>query len=301
MSHSSDGDATWPSRDDDLSLPDSSPTSQSDNQAFAELESLVEADPGSSEFPRLVEAYRRAGQVEHAHRLAQRGLEASPERLGGRVALALCLIDMSELSEASQELARILENVPEVPSGRLSAFESPATDHPAWARPLARPSPISGSMAPNETPSELASEEIDRAFATAAPDPDGMLDAVEAAEVNLDTVSTIDERGDFAPASSPVFATETMAGLLERQGDRESAEEIRDELREAAEPDFSTSLEPDPELEHAPEPEPEAVVAIASEDPAPDPVSLLDESAARRGRISATLEGWLDNIRKEVA
>jgi hypothetical protein len=58
-------------------------------------------------------------------------------------------------------------------------------------------------------------------------------------------------------------------------------------------------LEPDSELEHGLEPE--AVVAIASEDPAPDPVSLLDESAARRERISATLEGWLDNIRKEVA
>ena len=79
-----------------------------------ELEELavqVLEDPGSSAFPALAEAYRRAGLVDEARRVVERGLEAAPERMAGRVALGLVLIEQGEIDAARLELMRVFDDV----------------------------------------------------------------------------------------------------------------------------------------------------------------------------------------------
>ena len=60
----------------------------------------------------------------------------------------------------------------------------------------------------------------------------------------LDISEYPEDRDEFAVASSAVFATETMAGLLESQGDHDTAEEIRSELRDLS--DLADVSEPEP-------------------------------------------------------
>ena len=76
------------------------------------LRKRVEKDPGCADFPSLAEAERRAGHPEEAQRVAERGLAASPERIAGRVALGLALLDQGKLSAAQQALALIFETLP---------------------------------------------------------------------------------------------------------------------------------------------------------------------------------------------
>lgn len=88
------------------------------------LRKRVESDPGCADFPALAEAERRAGRPEEAQRVAERGLGATPERIAGRVALGLALLDQGELSAARQELARIFETLPS--SEQSTPVSSPA-------------------------------------------------------------------------------------------------------------------------------------------------------------------------------
>jgi len=96
----------------------------------------------------------------------------------------------------------------------------------------------------------------------------------EPLELDPEPEETCDPADGFSPSDHPAFATATMAGLLERQGERESAEAIRARL-EGGEP---------PWLDAA-----EVPVDVA---PAPP--------TDRRARVLATLEVWLRNIRREV-
>jgi hypothetical protein len=99
------------------------------------LRKRVESDPGCADFPALAEAERRAGRPEEAQRVAERGLGATPERIAGRVALGLALLDQGKLSAAKQALARIFETLPSselstpVPPPAVKQKGSPS--HPA--------------------------------------------------------------------------------------------------------------------------------------------------------------------------
>ena len=81
---------------------------------FERLVREVEADPGCASFPRLAEAYRRDGQADRARIIAEAGLALAPERLVGRVVLALAQLDVGEVVDAIDGLATILEDVPAV-------------------------------------------------------------------------------------------------------------------------------------------------------------------------------------------
>ena len=101
------------------------------------LRKRVGSDPGCADFPALAEAERRAGRPEEAQRIAERGLATSPERIAGRVALGLALLDQGKLSVAKQALARIFETLP---SSQQSTLVSPqavkqkgSSSHPARA------------------------------------------------------------------------------------------------------------------------------------------------------------------------
>ena len=120
----------------------------------ARLRARVGGDPGCAEFPALAEAERRAGRLEEALEVAEKGLRATPDRLAGRVALGLILLDLGKQEAAKGELAKIFENMPspseaatEVSTGK-PAESRRGTTHRAGAR-------TKGSLANRASPVEL--------------------------------------------------------------------------------------------------------------------------------------------------
>jgi tetratricopeptide (TPR) repeat protein len=70
-------------------------------------------DPTSRVFAPLAEAYRKAGLVDEAIQIARDGLRIHPHFIGGRVALARCLFDKKLYDDVVQELAKVVEDVPD--------------------------------------------------------------------------------------------------------------------------------------------------------------------------------------------
>ncbi|HIF96053.1 MAG TPA: hypothetical protein EYQ54_03330, partial [Myxococcales bacterium] len=118
------------------------------------LRARVAADPGCSDFPALADAERRAGRLDEALGVAEKGLRATPDRLAGRVALGLILLDLGKPEAARGELAKIFENMPSASeaetdvSPRKHAESRRGTTHRAGAR-------AKGSLANRATPVEL--------------------------------------------------------------------------------------------------------------------------------------------------
>ena len=105
----------------------------------------------------------------------------------------------------------------------------------------------------------ITDDELELAFADAEPELEQMRDADDVAqEAMLEADRALEAEGAVAPDEvGENFATETMANLLERQGDESGAERIR------------------------------AALVPAAEAPAP----------SRRVDALATLERWLENLR----
>ena len=225
---------------------------------IARLEALLGADPAAPAFAALAEANRRAGRLEEAERVAREGLLRRPELVSGRVALALALLDLGRIEEARSELERTLEEVP---------------DHPLALDTYAR----AGGTALEA----LADDEIEGAFAEAETSVGEMVDANHVAAealrsadldepegvfpTELEGVFPTDAEGSFPADSASPFATRTVAGLLERQGHPAEAAALREELSRRDAPAGRLS---------APLPE------------------------AQRERVIATLERWLENLRR---
>ena len=176
----------------------------------------------------LAEAQRRAGRPAEAERLARSGLEHDPRSSRLRVALALALLDQRRVDAAREELA-----------GLLAA----GAEHPA----------------------ELSEQELEAAFEHAEPEAEQLMDADRVAELAL-REAELGPADEISPAGAgdSVFATRTMAELLERQGDRAGAERIRSRLGRSR----------------------EAAAGASSNDP--------------RGRVVRELERWLANLRMEA-
>jgi hypothetical protein len=207
---------------------------------IARLEASVDADPGASEFPALAEALRRSGRPEEAEGVARRGLERKPGCLEGGVALALALLDQGRVDDARKELAS-------------RAAES-----------LAARGTAAGPVISDDFDVEVTEGELERAFAAAEPDRDQVVDADRVAqdamrEANLERPEAV------SAVSDPMFATRTVAELLESQGDPDAASQIR------------------------------AALGTDAEGAGAAPSGDRD----RRERIIATLESWLANLRRE--
>lgn len=278
----------------------------SEGSEFDRLAREIEENPGSPAFPRLAEAYRRAGMVERAESIAKSGLAEAPERLGGRVALALAMLDQGEITLASRELASILENIPELPSEADEATPVAAAaepkEHRLYSTPLATPSealPQFDEQRANRGSDEaLREEEIDDAFDSARAEAEQMVSANQLAESAMlgvgddtddtdDADSSDDARdvgkadGAYSASEGRVFATETMANLLEDQGDLPGAERVRASILDETCPVESES---------------------ATEVDAPMPTLDLDSARDERNtRNINRLERWLANIRRKVA
>jgi hypothetical protein len=207
---------------------------------IARLEARVDADPGAPEFPAFAEALRRSGCSREAERVARRGLERKPGSLEGGVALALALLDQGRSDDARRELAaRVAESL--AARGFVAA---PATS--------------------GDFDVEVTQGELDRAFAAAEPDRDQVVDADRVAQ-NAMREANLELPEEFSAVADPLFATRTMADLLESQGDPDTASRIR----VALEADASSAR----------------VASSGDRD--------------RRQRIITTLESWLANLRRE--
>lgn len=169
----------------------------------AALSVAVESDPGTQGFAALAESQRRDGRPAEAEAVARRGLECKPESRDGRLVLALALLDQGRELEARFELARLAEEI-------LAA---------------------EGLGQLGEASEDVSDAELDQAFDLAETDPDELIDPNHVVE---ETIERIDPNDDLAGhplseeiAAGATFATETMAGLLERQGDGRGAAGIR--------------------------------------------------------------------------
>jgi predicted Zn-dependent protease len=211
---------------------------------IARLEALLGSDPGADAFAALAEANRRAGRIEEAERVAREGLRRRPELLGGRVALALALLDQDRVAEARAELERVLEEVP---------------DHPLALDALAE---RAGGAGPDALDA-LGDAEIDGAFAEAETSLGELVDANEVAARALRAADLDEPEGVFRDDVPSPFATRTVADLLERQGHPADAEALRQQLSQGRD---------------------EPVVSLPGEE--------------RRENLIATLERWLENLRR---
>jgi hypothetical protein len=193
---------------------------------------------------RNAEAERRAGRPEQARRLVEAGLVEEPYELSGRLVLALACLDLLDVESARRALE------PAVAGWSLDA-----------PQPLALGSDQGEPFAVQSDPlADLAENELERAFAHAEAEPAEVWTTNRVAEAALRSVERGEPEGVRLDEPDSPFATETVAHLLERQGDTGRAQAIRRALTgEAA----GAGLSPD-----------------------------------ERKRWMATLERWLDNLRR---
>jgi hypothetical protein len=194
------------------------------------------------------EAERRAGRPERARELAEAALEAGVPHAAARIAHVLALIDCGDLVGAHRALERAYSAL----GGELGDEAEEAAAGPLG---LGEATPLAA----------LADDELEDAFDAAEAQPGEMHDANLVAAAALERIEDgLPEGVDLTAAESP-FATETIATLLESQGQRERASEVRSAARMRGQ--FREQR--------------------------------LDE--VRRERVVATLSRWLDNLRRRTA
>lgn len=231
---------------------------QSALEEIARLEAHMGGDPGASAFPALAEANRRAGRAKEAERVAREGLQQRPEFVAGRVALSLALLDLGRVDDARAELVRALEATP---------------DHALAASALRRADPERHAAFEERAEaagllSDLAEDELESAFEDAEAQPDEMLSANRVVAAAVRDIEKDEPEGVMPFSPDSPFATETVADLLEQQDRPGEAHALRDALEAPAAPASS-----------------EADLA-------------LHDSMNHRARVIATLERWLENLRR---
>jgi hypothetical protein len=160
---------------------------------------------------RDAEAERRAGRPEQARRLAEAALVEEPFELAGRAVLALACLDLGDAAGA-----------------RL------ALEPAVLGFAVGRPEPIALGPATGEAfavqsdpLADLAENELEHAFANAESGPADVWTTDRVAEAALRDVERGEPEGVSLDDPGSPFATETVAGLLERQGEPARAQAIR--------------------------------------------------------------------------
>jgi len=126
---------------------------------------------------------------------------------------------------------------------------------------VVEPAPLAAGFDVDVTEGEIA-----QAFDSAEPDQDQVVDADRVAQDAMRDAA-LDQPEAVSVSSGRMFATQTMAELLERQGDAEGAAQIRVTLEEDAGP-FDSGAD----------------------------LNRLDPPD-RRERVITVLEHWLENLR----
>ena len=229
-------------------------------EEIARLEAHISGDPGAMAFPALAEANRRAGRAEEAERVAREGLCERPEFVAGRVALSLALLDLGRVEEARSEMVRVLETIP---------------DHALAVDALNRATPeglggvelLTDSSGPL---GDLADDELESAFQDAEAQPDEMLSANRLVAAAVRDIEQDEPEGVMPFSADSPFATETVADLLEKQDRHGEAQAVRDALDGSG-----------------------AGAARAT-----DPGVAIHDAMNHRARVIATLERWLETLRR---
>jgi hypothetical protein len=226
------------------------------------LQALAEGDPGSSVFPALAEAHRLAGRPDEAERIARAGLERHPDRVAGRVALGLALLDGGCLDEARCEFQAVLHAVPDQVLAREALGQSEGSGELA---PSFEPEPAGEP----EAFGPIEEAELEDALQAAVTDLDQTVDADRIAQEAMHQAELERPEGLISCSESP-FATRTVAALLEKQGDARGAQVIRSALEEGEGAAAPTPTQPPP----------------------------LSPASEQRTQWVATLERWLHNVRR---
>jgi hypothetical protein len=212
-----------------------------EGERLAELQARVAEDPAASGFTALAELHRRARRFHEAERVLRAGLEHRADASDAHALLALVLWDQGREDEARGELSRV--------GARILA-----------ARAVAAADAVSEA-------------ELDVAFEAAETDAEQLIDPNRvAAEAILHADSGAaeglrEDSGDPPYAPGQAFVTETMARLLDRQGDARGAARIR--------------------------------AVLAAESPPPRERRRL--RSRQRAHTVAILERWLANLRRDWA
>jgi tetratricopeptide (TPR) repeat protein len=163
------------------------------------------------DFAGRAEAHRRQGLSIEAERVAREGLAIAPSNAECWLVLGLALLDQGDAGQAHRELSAATERL--LPS-RADQAAAAAGQSPA---PAATPTDFSD---------EVADEELDFAFDAAETEREGLVDADQVAQQALRQVENALPPELAAQPGAP-FATHTMAELLEKQGDPDTASKMR--------------------------------------------------------------------------
>jgi hypothetical protein len=235
------------------------------NDAEIAFEESREMDASPAE---RAERARRAGDPYEAARIA-RELLGHGDDSAVRAALALALLDLGELDEARHALEMLLESLTGEESGLHGNLSFGVSS--AHTDTLPDDTLAAATAATLELVGALDDGSFERALETAEVQRELMLDADGVAEQVLrDIPAEIPD--EILPSIDSPFATRTFADLLERQGHESEAETLRSRL--------SRRLE---SAQSAPE------------------ASVLETAAGGRAHVVATLERWLENLRRTAA
>lgn len=227
----------------------------SKHERIAALEAQTAHD--ASAWPLLAETLRRSELLLEAEQAAREGLGVEPGNPIGVMALCLGLIDQGRLNEARQVLVEAL------------ADELGLSRSEEEVMPLG---PVGSLPKPDALQTDfekiVTDQELESAFNRAEAERDEMLDADRVA---ADVLRYTDPRPGSGLEVSPssAFATETVADLLEQQGDPQGASNVR------------------------------AVMKGREREAWAEPVSAFAAPDPGRSRKLATLELWLDNLGKD--
>ena len=79
-----------------------------ENLKIKQFEEILKQEPTSKVFAPLSEAYRKNGEIEKALQISVKGVELNPNYNGGKLALALVLVDLNQDKDARTYLEEII-------------------------------------------------------------------------------------------------------------------------------------------------------------------------------------------------
>lgn len=208
------------------------------------------------------ERARAAGNAGEAERIARDAL-ARRRHPAAHVALALALLDRGEGEQARHCLEGLLEVLLE---GGVSREESPDAT-PASFGVLPDATLAEATAATLELVGSLEAEGLDRAFEAAEVEDELLVRAEDVAERVLDELPA-EASEEIVPDDGSPFATRTFAELLERQGHEAEAALVRSRLADR---------------------------------PSGAPAGPATRVEAPDALVLATLESWLENLRRTAA
>ncbi len=237
---------------------------------------------------------RREGRTAEARRIAEALLDRAPALHVARVTLALTLLELEETQAASRQLERFLDPLVSQPGPQVEGSANSARDSNVEQPSV---SPLAGLGEAWVPEGKAFQSDAERGQEAAG------------AETVKRSRSRAGSDSVFALGRSSAFATQTMAGLLDRQGDHTRADVIREHLD-----DSGVVLEAASEPTSLPVPAP-ALTPKPKESPLPDALSSVMEPSSfedcpqssppestvepeSSDRVLETLDAWLENVQR---